>query len=75
MKSHKWKFDERCFYNSEEMIVRGNTSFFHLARISNRKMASRFVDAGSVDNFTFEQENKNMVQKTPRDPKLLKYGF
>ncbi len=34
-------------------------------------MASRFVDAGSVDEFISEQENKSMAQKTLRDVKLL----
>ena len=34
-------------------------------------MASRFVDAGSVDEFISEQENKSTAQKTLRDVKLL----
>ncbi|CAB4012922.1 zinc finger MYM-type 2-like [Paramuricea clavata] len=34
-------------------------------------MASRFVDAGSVDDFILEQENKSTAQKTQRDVKLL----
>ncbi|CAB4022006.1 Hypothetical predicted protein [Paramuricea clavata] len=34
-------------------------------------MASRFVDAGSVDDFILEQENKSKAQKTLRDVKLL----
>ena len=36
-----------------------------------RKMSERFVDAGSVDNFIAEQENKATLQKTQRDVKLL----
>ena len=34
-------------------------------------MASRFVDAGSVDEFISEQENKGTAQKTLRDVKLF----
>ena len=34
-------------------------------------MASRFVDAGCVDDFISEQENKSTAQKTQRDVKLL----
>ena len=34
-------------------------------------MSERFVDAGSVDNFIAEQENKATLQKTQRDVKLL----
>ena len=34
-------------------------------------MASRFVDAGPVDEFILEQENKAAAQKTQRDVKLL----
>ena len=34
-------------------------------------MASRFVDAGSVNEFISEQENKGTAQKTLRDVKLL----
>ena len=34
-------------------------------------MASRFVDAGSVDEFISEQENKSKAKKTLRDVKLL----
>ena len=34
-------------------------------------MASRFVDAGSVDEFISEQENKSTAKKTLRDVKLL----
>ncbi len=34
-------------------------------------MASRFVDAGSVDEFISEQENKSTAEKTLRDVKLL----
>ncbi|CAB3981149.1 Hypothetical predicted protein [Paramuricea clavata] len=34
-------------------------------------MAARFADAGSVDNFISEQENKATSQKTERDIKLL----
>ena len=34
-------------------------------------MASRFVDAGPVDEFILEQENKATAQKTQRDVKLL----
>ena len=34
-------------------------------------MASRFVDAGSVDEFISEQEYKGTAQKTQRDVKLL----
>ena len=34
------------------------------------KMLERFVDAGSVDNFIAEQENKATLQKTQRDVKL-----
>lgn len=34
-------------------------------------MSDRFVDAGSVDNFIAEQENKATLQKTQRDVKLL----
>lgn len=34
-------------------------------------MASRFVDAGSVDDFILNQENKSTLQKTQRDVKLL----
>ncbi len=34
-------------------------------------MASRFVDAGSVDEFISEQENKSTAQKTLRDATLL----
>ncbi len=34
-------------------------------------MASRLVDAGSVDEFNSEQENKSTAQKTLRDVKLL----
>ncbi len=34
-------------------------------------MASRFVDAGSVDEFISEQQNKSTVKKTLRDVKLL----
>ena len=35
------------------------------------KMSERFVDAGSVDSFIAEQENKATLQKTQRDVKLL----
>ena len=31
----------------------------------------RFVDAGSVDDFISEQENKSTAQETQRDVKLL----
>ena len=34
-------------------------------------MALRFVDAGSVDEFISEQENKSTAKKTLRDVKLL----
>ena len=34
-------------------------------------MASRFVDAGPVDEFILEQENQATAQKTQRDVKLL----
>ena len=34
-------------------------------------ISERFVDAGSVDNFIAEQENKATLQKTQRDVKLL----
>jgi len=34
------------------------------------KMLEGFVDAGSVDNFIVEQENKARLQKTQRDVKL-----
>ena len=34
-------------------------------------MASRFVDAASVDEFISEQEYKSTAQKTQRDVKLL----
>ena len=34
-------------------------------------MASRFVDAGSDDEFISEQENKSKAKKTLRDVKLL----
>ena len=34
-------------------------------------MASRFVDAGSVNDFISEQQNKSTAQKTQRDVKLL----
>jgi len=34
-------------------------------------MSERFVDAGSVDNFIAEQENKATLQTTQRDVKLL----
>ena len=34
-------------------------------------MASRFVDAGSVNDFISENQNKNTAQKTQRDVKLL----
>ena len=34
-------------------------------------MASRFVDAGSVDEFISEQENKSTAKKIQRDVKLL----
>ena len=34
-------------------------------------MASRFVDAGSVDDFISEQQNKSTAKKTQRDVKLL----
>ena len=34
-------------------------------------MASRFVDAGSVDEFISEKENKGTAQKTLRDVKLF----
>ena len=34
-------------------------------------MSERFVDAGSVDNFMTEQENKVTLQKKQRDVKLL----
>ena len=33
-------------------------------------MSEGFVDAGSVDNFIVEQENKARLQKTQRDVKL-----
>ena len=56
------------------MIVRQATS--SLARkLASRlfifKMSKRFVDAGSVDNFIAEQENKATLQKTQRDVRLL----
>ena len=35
-------------------------------------MAERFVDAGSVDSFIAQQENKSTSAKTQRDAKLLK---
>ena len=35
-------------------------------------MASRFVDAGSVDDFISEQQNKSKAQKIQGDVKLLK---
>ena len=34
-------------------------------------MASRFLDAGSVDDFIADQRNKNTAQKAQRDVKLL----
>ena len=34
-------------------------------------MASRFVDAGSVDDFISEKQNKTTAQKAQRDVKLL----
>ena len=34
-------------------------------------MASRFVDAGSVDDFISEQQNKTTAQKAQWDVKLL----
>ena len=34
-------------------------------------MASRFVDAGSVDDFISEQQNKSTAKITQRDVKLL----
>ena len=34
-------------------------------------MASRFEDAGSVDDFISEQQNKTTAQKAQRDVKLL----
>ena len=34
-------------------------------------MASRFVDAGCVEDFISEQENKSTAKKTLRDVKLL----
>ena len=44
-------------------------------KLANRlfifKMSKRFADAGSVDNFIAEQENKATLQKTQRDVKLL----
>ena len=34
-------------------------------------MASKFVDAGSVEDFISEQENKSTAKKAQRDVKLL----
>ena len=64
--------DERRF-SLVKVIKRQATS--SLARkLASRlfifKMSERFVDAGSVDNFIAEQENKTTLQKT-RDVKLL----
>lgn len=36
----------------------GNTSFFHLVRIEKSKMASRFVNAGSVENFILNKKTR-----------------
>ena len=56
------------------MIVREATSSL-VRKLASRlfifKMSERFVDAGLVDNFIAEQENKATLQKAQRDVKLL----
>ena len=44
---------------------------FSEVRSEKNKMASRLVDAGSVDDFISEQQNKSTAQKAQRDVKLL----
>ena len=61
-------------FHQRKVIVRETTS--SLARKLARrpfifKMSKRFVDAGSVDNFIAEQENKATLKKARRDVKKI----
>ena len=54
-------------HRSRRLIGR---TIFSTSKVKKTKMASRFVDAGSVEDFISEQENKSTAKKTQRDVKL-----